>query len=340
METKKILLTFDYELFLGNRSGSVNNCLIIPTNKILDILNSYHLKGVFFIDTSYLYRLSSLTNPKAKSDLTAIENQLIEMVKSGHYIFHHIHPHWLDAKYLEESNEWDLSDNSRFVFSSISDEERNILFSFSNDFLRKIYTNANSDKTPNGFRAGGLFVEPLATLIPFFKKYEIKYEFSVVPGSVRDDYPFAHDFSLAPRNRPYNFSYNLSEESESGEFTEFPISILELSGLDKLINSFYYRLNKKNSKYKTYGDGISVSNKVNAGNSIKRHRSFLNMKVAISVEILNPGNVSVFTNMINQQSYLHLLSHPKLITPISLEQLNLFLKQVSKKHRIESFEFR
>ena len=50
---KNILLTFDYELFLGSRSGTVDNCLIIPTSKILEVLKRHGAKAVFFIDTSY-----------------------------------------------------------------------------------------------------------------------------------------------------------------------------------------------------------------------------------------------------------------------------------------------
>ena len=50
MATKNILLTFDYELFLGHISGSVNDCLILPTNKILSILSDQNIKhSMFFV---------------------------------------------------------------------------------------------------------------------------------------------------------------------------------------------------------------------------------------------------------------------------------------------------
>ena len=42
---KKILLSFDYELFFGIRSGTVYNTLIVPTNKLLDFMDLYNLKG-------------------------------------------------------------------------------------------------------------------------------------------------------------------------------------------------------------------------------------------------------------------------------------------------------
>ena len=38
---KQLLVTFDYELFLGNRSGSVDECMITPTNKLVILLGKY-----------------------------------------------------------------------------------------------------------------------------------------------------------------------------------------------------------------------------------------------------------------------------------------------------------
>ena len=49
---KRILLSFDYELFFGIRSGTVYNTLIVPTNKLLDFMDLYNLKGNFFVDVT------------------------------------------------------------------------------------------------------------------------------------------------------------------------------------------------------------------------------------------------------------------------------------------------
>ncbi len=55
MSDKKLLLiTFDYELFLGEKSGTVQQCLIDPTDKLLDLLGKYAFKALFFIDTVYI----------------------------------------------------------------------------------------------------------------------------------------------------------------------------------------------------------------------------------------------------------------------------------------------
>ena len=54
MTGKKLLLfTFDYELFLGDKSGSVQDCLITPTDHLISLLNKYEFKAYFFVDTVY-----------------------------------------------------------------------------------------------------------------------------------------------------------------------------------------------------------------------------------------------------------------------------------------------
>ncbi len=139
-KSKFLILTFDYELFLGKRSGSVINCLINPTNRLLNLFLKYDIQTAFFIDTVYLMRMEALANQYAPvgRDLAKIKSQLTDIVKQGHYIFHHIHPHWLDAEYLENENQWDLSNTSKLTFDKISKDEQTKIMSFSDAFLTKI----------------------------------------------------------------------------------------------------------------------------------------------------------------------------------------------------------
>jgi len=53
----QILLTFDLELFLGNKIGTVENCIYKPTLEILNILKKYQIPGIFFVDAGYLLAL-------------------------------------------------------------------------------------------------------------------------------------------------------------------------------------------------------------------------------------------------------------------------------------------
>lgn len=338
MREKNSLLTFDYELFLGKNSGSVDNCLIKPTNDVLKVLNKHQAKGVFFVDTTYIFRLQSVKNSiNAANDYDNIYNQLVRIVKDGHYLYHHLHPHWLDASYNNKTNKWNLSNDSRFSFADISVDERDQIFKFSTDFLKGIYKNAAIDIEPNGYRAGGLYIEPFQNFLPFFKKYNIVYEFSVVPGLKKTSLKLNYDFSKAP-SIPYRFNNDICVVDEFGSFTQFPVTRIDLNGLPKILNGLFYRYYKY-SGIKIYGDGIAVSHSSGTSDAVKKQAKKLNLSMSLSVESMNPVIINLCLNHLKNYDYIHFLSHPKLLTPKSIKMLDIFLAKAIKENNLE-FDFK
>ncbi len=329
-KNKALLLTFDYELFLGKSSGTVDNCLIIPTNHLLDLFDKHNIQAVFFVDTVYIMRMIELSKDfdAVRKDLEKIRKQLLDIIRKGHSVFHHIHPHWLDSVYLFEINQWDLSNITKLTFDKISEEERSKIMAFSNDFLLQIYKEANSDKIPFGYRAGGLFIEPFDLIKSYFKKYNIINDYSVVFGDYRNDAVNSCDFRNVPSDREYRFSDSISNEDENGEFVEFPISTIVIKNFYKVFNGLYYRLYKRNLNLKLYGDGLSIANEINKSDRTSK-KNYFKMTIPASVEILNPVLYYLYKRQINNSNYFHLLSHPKLLTIESLKQLDKLLKHAN-----------
>ncbi len=325
MVSKKILFTFDYELFLGNRSGSVQKCLLSSTDEIRTLLNEYDFKAIFFVDTTYLFRLKNeaIKNEKCKKNLELIFEQLHQLKQEGHYIYHHIHPHWLDAIYLPEIDQWDLSNISKYAFSQISLNERDAIMDFSYSVINEFQGNQ-----PSGFRAGGLYVEPFEDFRPYFEKSNILYEFSVVPNDFSFSKEFSYDFRSFP-SEPYKYDENLGKQNKSGRFYEFPISMFKLNGINKIMNGLYYRFieNKTNNF-----DGIPSSLPI-----INRTRNTrFSMHLPLSIEFLNTINKYSVLNFIEKNNYVHFLSHPKLITGKNLKSFEYILNKISKKYTIIS----
>ena len=117
-QKKQVLITFDYELFLGNRSGSVDDCLIKPTNQILDVIEKHGERAIFFVDTTHLLTLEKYAEKydACSNDLETVSAHIASISKRGHEIFPHLHPHWLDAEYLPQTNEWKLTDTDKYRF--------------------------------------------------------------------------------------------------------------------------------------------------------------------------------------------------------------------------------
>ena len=321
------MLTFDYELFLGTRSGSVLKCMIEPTKEILKVLQRHNAKAIFFVDTTYLARLEEVkkVHPNADKDFDSITRQLEEILKGGHYLFHHLHPHWLDAAFIPASNEWNLEDTSRFALHHLKEPERDRLFAYSTVFLARVHERVNSTLSCNGFRAGGLFIEPFSCFKPLFEKYAVRYDFSVLPGEKKEGRELFYDFSECCFAKPYTFTDNLMSEVRTGQFTEFPISRIRISGATKAANAIYYRLTRGSSDSAPFGDGTSVSSKINRNREKRKLVDYLRFDLALSVEMLTPALLPLYKRKIASDEFVHFLSHPKLLSRASLRDLDKLL---------------
>ena len=103
---KRAILSFDYELFFGDKSGTVQRTLIEPTNIMLNVLDEVGAQATFFVDYLMLKFLEKENCKRTLADLKAIEEQLMDIVRRGHRIELHIHSHWIDAKYNGDGT-WD-----------------------------------------------------------------------------------------------------------------------------------------------------------------------------------------------------------------------------------------
>jgi peptidoglycan/xylan/chitin deacetylase (PgdA/CDA1 family) len=326
-ETKNILLTFDYELFQGKRSGSVKNCLITPTTRLLDILDQFGARSIFFVDMLYVYRLSEIADdhPEAKRDLVLIKHQITELANRGHYVFNHLHPHWLDAKYLPEGNEWDLSDTSKYSFLALTEEQRGFIFEKTMALLRDILKESRNQPTPNGFRAGGLYIQPFSVFKPYFEKHGIKYDFSVLIGvkGQLDDNSNEFDFSMVKENT-YCFANEVELESKNGTFYEYALRPLTMPFIVRVCNGLLHRIFFFRNDYRKYGDGIAFTNRV-----FRSHWIPGASMETFSVELLNELKLPLYLKEAKDSNYLHLLSHPKLISEYNLKMFKNFLNQVT-----------
>ena len=330
---KQILVTFDYELFLGSNSGSVKKCLIEPTDLILSVLKKYELHSIFFVDLTYLFRLKEVSerNLFAKSDYDQIISQLKNILNNKGRVFYHLHPHWLDAIYLYETNTWDLSNKSKFSLNNLSPEQLELVFNKSNKVIEEIYENQIPDEL--GFRAGGLYIQPFYLLKELFKRYNIKYDFSVLRGAKSLQQGYQFDFSVYPNNYSYSFEEDVLLEDNKGTFVEFSMNQFTLKGWNKILNGIIYRLNKKRQFCQRIGDGSSSGNQIH-GEQLQQNK--LNVDETFSIELLNFYKAKLYYQSLKKTNYLHLISHPKLCSIDSINSFDLFIKKSKNKFNIIS----
>jgi hypothetical protein len=336
---KSLLMTFDYELFLGARSGTVINSIIIPTDKILKLLRNFKLKNaIFFVDTTYIKRLEeNLDNTAIKIDYDLIIGQLTEMVKDGHFIFPHIHPHWVDAEYDPKINQWRLNDLSKYRFAAISDTLKVELFEFSINFIKKMQAISHVSYEIDSFRAGGWCIQPFSDFRNLFEKYNIKNDFSVLRGFSMDAERFFYNFENVPERPIYYFDGAIESAEVTGKYKEYAISYINTSNFKKILSRIINRVFIY-SGVKSLGDGVSVDK---TEESIIMDASFnlslkKNIKEMVSIDFLNRIKVNDYKNFLKSNNYIHFISHPKMVSENSLMNFSNFLRDVKKKYDIET----
>lgn len=339
MKPKRLLITFDYELFLGEQSGLASECCINPTNKILRVLDDYNLKGIFFVDITYLLFLQDNIHKSEvlNNDYQLIKEQLINLYQRNHYIFPHFHPHWKDAVLINNNTEFSLTELKHYRFHSLGTDEQSILWEKAVQLLNDLLDTESKPYWLFGYRAGGFGIKPFDDFYKYFKKYDVKADFSVLP-SIDRSYVFDNIiYGENIPNRPFRFSKSVDIEDLSGEFLEFPISNIGFHAIDlilsKISNKFDYRLNKNQM-----AKGFSA-----VKNPPKRSRPKLKIsfKEPASIELLNRVKLYRYKKFIDENDYMHFISHPKMIAEFNLASFTKFINYASRKYVLQTdlFEY-
>lgn len=338
---KFLLITFDYELFLGPRSGSVKECLLDPTEDLRKILNARNIHAIFFVDTTYLITLKqySVKHEACRNDLEALTQQLQSLIKDGHYIFPHIHPHWMDAKYLEKEHQFNLQDISRYRFHKLKQEEKDYLFNESIKILEEIAHAVKPEYQIEGYRAGGWSLQPFADYKPYFEKFGIRYDFSVMTGMYQFSNAQFYDFSAAPRKPVYRFSGEVTTEDSRGPFLEMGSSVIKIPRAVFWLHRLHLRFLVKMRKDHTYGRGVGQQSKPLPGfkpASIEGYPNTRKLHEAASAEHLSIAKIPSYLNYFRAHQYLCFVSHPKMLSKHNLRMFEAFLEQVYSEFSIET----
>ncbi len=340
MKTKKqLLLTFDYELFLGKKSGSVSQCCIEPTALLLALMKKYDLKGVFFVDTSYLVTLQNYiqnpnTDPKTKqnlqTDFNAIAQQLTQMHTQGHSVFPHIHPHWLDANYDPTTHFWQLNNTQKYRFNALDQTQKNTLFEQSIQILKQIL---GQNACIDAYRAGGWCIQPFADFKPFFEQSNIKYDMSVLRNLKNMTTAQYYDFTQIPQKNIYHFENDVCTENQNGKFKQLSISTLNINKKIIFLNKIFEKVNSKLGN-RSFGNGIGVESKPLEPSTTEVQKiASLEM---VSAELLNALKLPIYKHFLDRNEYMHFISHPKMLTKHNLYCLDTFLNYATKKYQIKT----
>lgn len=299
MKKNKTFFTFDFELFLGSDSGSLNDCLVNQTEEILKIFAKHNAIALFFIDASYLLKLYETND----DDFIIFTELIKKIVNKNHDIGLHLHPHWLDA-IKKENGSWDLSNTRYYKLHNINDLILGHYINKCFNLLNSIVIKENPKYKISSFRAGGWCITPFYKLKDHFKTLNIKYDFSVQPGNkLNHGSLHSFNFTSAPKNLSFwRFSEDVNSPDENGYFIEIPITRYKLNPILFLINKYYY---SQEHKLITHGKSASYSTifeKIKKLLTGIKYASFDDISLKLSNKIFNK---------IDQNHFSTYVGHPK-----------------------------
>lgn len=306
---KNIKLTFDYELFFGDESGTVLRTLIEPTNKILDAMDSVGANGTFFVDWQMLKYLSLEEDARAKEDYILIVNQLKDIIMRGHRIELHIHPHWVDAKYIG-NGKWNFDNFDHYSLQSFREEEIVQMFVEGTNLLESIVKEVDPQYKIVAFRAGGWAILPFDMLKKGFERAGILIDSSIIGGEKVMENDMVLDFTSAPTKAVYRFSKDVLIEDTEGTFIEYQIGQLHFDFFTSVLNSVFHKLYP--DRFVRLTDGThdrKVDNSINITTRLS-FKDRVNRKAVISLDAYPPFLLRMLLRK-NKEDVVTIMGHPK-----------------------------
>ena len=306
MERINLFLTFDYELPLGGWTVSPEAALIEPTRKLLVCCEKLHVRAVFFIDVLSFIRFRELENDSFEQ---SVRRQLTEIVRQGHDIQLHLHPHWFTSSF--ENGIYKPSKD--FRLADFNEKEIAAMVAQGIDYLNDVAKTVNPDYTCLAFRAGGFNLENSPMIFKILTENGIQIDSSLCHG-----YYFASDISTVdysnlPNQSNWFFTHgNYNVPTCTGMY-EIPIagkkkSILEVPTFIK-VNFLRDRMPENRGKVIHANHKLSFQKKIKKALSA-RMLSFDNYTCSARflMNILH-DNIKRFSSQ--EEISLAIISHPK-----------------------------
>lgn len=316
MSDEKMVLTFDYELFLGRNSGSVDNCLIEPTREILRLIRQHAATALFFVDATYLRKIET----DDRRAYAKVAGQIAEMIEAGCEVGLHLHSHWLDAT-RSRGDSWSLENDRRYRLHALDAVTLRQVFSESLESLERVVNRGGSSYQINTFRAGGWCLQPFSNLGNLFQEFGIGYDFSVTPGLYKNSLPVHfYDYRNAPKNREaWRFTDDPCVPRSDGLFVEVPVTAFKTSLVSLLVN------NRRIRGQKIFGDGQGASR--GRLREITGKLFALESLRQLTLDMCTREMLEISLRRTSGRSLRVFASHPKIFSSVSLGNLDFLLQR-------------
>lgn len=317
-------ITLDYELSLGNYTGTPENCLIKPMSHLTAMTGKYGIKMNVFVDAAYLLQLRKMKDqyPVLQKDWETVAFNIKQLDAEGHAIHLHLHPQWCYSEY--DGEKWIL-DKDHYKLSDMPLGEQKQLIVDGVNLLNSLLS-----KQVKAFRAGGYSIENFPELYDTFLSVGITIDSSVYRGNqVKGKYN-EYDYRCVPKKTSWSFKQKHKEENKQGGMTEFPISTIVVQAVKYLVNkrAKHSELSDIIESKQRWGDGVGLGAPGSKIQKLIRKVEMLFGNKAIRASIEESENlekVFLYLTTHYEGNDFVIIGHPKNISPFSVAVLERFI---------------
>jgi hypothetical protein len=334
--TINLLITADYELYLGRSFLSDDEVLFRPTERMMEVCTRLKAPITFFADICSVW---AHQNYGLDRYVQKFEKQLIGAVSSGHDVQLHLHPHWLNSTF--ENGLWRVNTDKMYLYEfgfGDGPDAAPAIVKRGIEYLQNLLKRANPDYRCHTFRAAGLALQPdERQLLKTLRQNDVLVDTSIAKGLRFNLDTIAIDYSHMPSaaNWYMNETSGIETPADSGVF-EIPIATFT-SGLSQRIGFLVRRL--KAIKMRR-GAGLSRSAQQTRLATLKTminynlryvltnpHYSFSCDTKGLDLKMLLNG----FSDFIRQhrhenEIFVAMINHPKLLFEPQMEMLGVLIE--------------
>lgn len=312
-----IAITLDYEIYFGAHSGTAQTTLIEPTKALLRLAQRFAVPLVFFVDAMWLRRLREEAPRSAAlmAEHYRVSQQLERLVRAGHELQLHVHPHWLDSHWTGTAWQMDLR---RYRLHAFSDAEITDMVVGCTGALRAL----SGTSSVTAFRAGGWCIQPFDRLRQPLLDADVRIDSTVYAGGHQRGDAHSYDFTNAPSLSRWRFEDDPLQPQADGSFLELPIASHPVSPLWFWRHAVLRKL------------GLGEHRALGEGSAVLPSRADLSRKLlrtTTSVVSID-GTKSAFLEAawrryqrLGMEDFV-VIGHPKALTRYSLRMLEQFLR--------------
>ena len=207
------IFTIDYEIY-GNGEGSLKDLVYDPTQRLMNLFDSFNKKFVAFVEAVELQQMDRFSSDPA---IALVKEQIKDLHRGGFEIGLHIHPQWFratfrDAAWILDDREYNMCVLGKKRIAEIVNEALS--------FIRNVLNDPRF--TPVSFRAGNWLLQPTEQASIVLADAGIKIDSSVFKGGLQHYRKL--DYRQALKNGFYwNFSRDVTTPTLEAPLIEVPI---------------------------------------------------------------------------------------------------------------------